>query len=202
MFRYAILEHLESAASPREAPATEIARNRTLEWQAISSDSSAEAEPGIAEMPLRSGSVSRQEIGEPILRAIMAAIKSTKSTLPELVEFSEDSSTLVLTLRWPMTSGSIRDGALGEDREDVTDYYVCTTVGRFTEAQVHQSSPEVVELWTRLIIQKTAAQIKEHYPDADTRPGWLTDLYWEYEAWIEDQRLASSTEPETPRATA
>ena len=69
--------------------------------------------PGHAEKQSRSGSVSQVEIGTPTLMAIMEGSKSTKSTLPALVEFWEDSSTLKLTLRWPTPSGSNQDGNLG-----------------------------------------------------------------------------------------
>lgn len=82
------LQHLESAP-PKEDGAPRSFAHTT----------------GPAMKPLRSGTVSHREIGGPILRAIMEGSKSTKYTLPELVEFSEDSTTLQLTLKWPTQSG-------------------------------------------------------------------------------------------------
>ena len=77
--------------------------------------------PGPATRQLRSGTVNLREIGWSTLQAIMAGCKSTKSTAPELVTFWEDSSTLALTLKWPMISGSTRAGILGEVQELVMD---------------------------------------------------------------------------------
>lgn len=92
------IEDLEEAQSKDGRSTTEISSAPTI---------------GPAPKPLRSGTVSHREIGEPILRVIMAGSKSTKSMLPELVEFSEDSSTLQLTLRWPTPSGESRAGSRG-----------------------------------------------------------------------------------------
>lgn len=97
---------------------------------AVSASSAPLSTPGPVMKQSPSGFASREEIGEHIRRVITEAIKSTKFTGLGWTESWIDSSTLQLTLRWPMPFTSIGTdgvpGRVGLERSPTKDSPLAT----------------------------------------------------------------------------